>query len=168
MDHPEEQLSLEDVNLVLAKVGEVFRETPDGGRPLLQSYMLEKGTILYACADQKSVDWLVTALHGFQIREGARLKATDVKHLPKSIKMALRTKDKVATGPEELLKWIMSFNPGFHTENWRVLDSRNEPFGRRLILLVDRDSAKIIEGTGYRIFMRLSEGTKYSAIPKRK
>ena len=37
LDHPEEQLSLEDVNLVLVKVGEVFCETLDGGRPLLQS-----------------------------------------------------------------------------------------------------------------------------------
>jgi hypothetical protein len=56
--------------------------------------------------------------------------------------MALRRKDKVATGPEERLKWIKSLNPGLRTENWRVLDSRDEPFGRRLILLVDWDSAK--------------------------
>ena len=120
---------------------------------------LERGTVLYACADQRSVNWLVTGLYGFHIREGARLKAIDAKHLPKPIKMALRTKDKVATGPEELLKWIKSLNPGLHMENWRVLDSRNEPFGRRLILLVDRDSAKIIKGTGYKIFTGLSEGT---------
>jgi hypothetical protein len=51
--------------------------------------------------------------------------------------MALGTKDKVAIGPEELLKWIKSLNPGLHTENWRVLDSRDKPIGRRLILLVD-------------------------------
>ena len=69
-------------------------------------YRLERGIIFYACADQKSVDWLIAALHGFQIREGARLKAIQSKHLPKPIKMALRTKDKVTTGPEELLKWI--------------------------------------------------------------
>jgi hypothetical protein len=118
--------------------------------PLLQSYRLETGTIFYACADQRFVDWLVTALHGFQIREGARLKAIDAKHLPKPIK--------IAAGPEELLKWIKSLNPGLHTEHWRVLDSRDEPLGRRLIHLVDRDSAKIIKGTGYKIFTGLSEG----------
>jgi hypothetical protein len=134
LDHPEEQLSLEDVNFVLAKVGEVFRETLDGGRPLLRSYRLETGTIFYACADQRSVDWLVTAFHGFQIRKGVRLKATEAKHLPKPVKMALRTKDKEATGPEVLLKWIKSLNPGLHMENWRVLDSKDEPIGRRLIL----------------------------------
>jgi hypothetical protein len=70
--------------------------------------------------------------------------------------MALRTKDKVATGPEERLKWIKSLNTGLHMENWRVLDSRYEPIGRRLILLVDRDSAKIIKDTGYKIFTGLS------------
>jgi hypothetical protein len=144
--------------LVLAKVGELLRETPDGGRPLLRSYRLDEGTIFYACADQRSVDWLITAIHGFQIREGVRLKAIDAKHLPKPVKMALRTKDKVATGPEELLKWIKSLNPGLHTENWRVLDSKDEPIGRRLILLVDQDSAKIIKGTGNKIFTGLSEG----------
>jgi hypothetical protein len=117
LDHPKERLSLEDVNLVLAKVGEVFCETPDGGRSLLRSYRLEKGIIFYACANQRSVHWLIAALHGFQIREGARLKATDTKHLPKPIKMALRQKDKVATGPEELLKWIKSLNLGLHMEN---------------------------------------------------
>jgi hypothetical protein len=159
LDHPEEQLSPEDVNLVMGKVGEVFRETPDGGRPLLRSYRLGRGIIFYACADQRSVDWLVTALHGYQIREGARLKAIDAKHLPKPIKMALRTKEKVAKGPEEILEWIKSLNPGLHTENWRVLDSRDEPLGRRLILLVDQDSGKILKGTSYKIYTGLSEGT---------
>jgi hypothetical protein len=72
-------------------------------------------------------------------------------HLPKPIKMALRTKEKVAKGPEELLEWIKSLNPGVHMENWRVLDSRDEPHGRRLILLVDWDSTKIIKRTGYKI-----------------
>jgi hypothetical protein len=121
--------------------------------------MLETGTIFYACADQRSVYWLIAALHGYQIREGARLKATDAKHLPKPVKMALRTKDKVATGPEDLLKWIKSLNLGLHTENWRVLDSKDEPTGRRISLLVNRDTALIIKRTGYKIFTGLSEGT---------
>jgi hypothetical protein len=99
--------------------------------------------------------------------EGARLKAIYAKHLPKPVKMALRTKDKVATGPEELLKWIKSLNPGLHTENWRVLDSKDEPIGRGLILLVDWDTAKIIKRTSYKIFMGLSEGTfKVLSYPK--
>ena len=81
--------------------------------------------------------------------------------------MVVRMKDKVARGPEELFKCIKSLNSGLHTENWRVLDSRDEPFGRRLILLVDRDSAKIIKGTGYKIFTGLSEGTfKVLSDPK--
>ena len=55
-----------------------------------------------------------------------------------------------------------------HTENWRVLDSRDEPLGRRLILLVDWDSAKIINGTGYKIYTGLSEGTfKVLSDPER-
>jgi hypothetical protein len=112
LDHPEEKLSLEDIDLVLAKVGEVFHETPVGVRPLLPSYRLETGILFYVCAGQWSVDWLIAAPHGFQIREGVRLKASDANHLPKPVKMALRMGDEVSAGPEELLKWIKSLNPG--------------------------------------------------------
>jgi hypothetical protein len=65
--------------------------------------------------------WLIAALHGFQIREGAGLKVTDAKHLPKPVKMALKMKNKVVTGHEELLKWIKSLNLGLHTEDWTFL-----------------------------------------------
>jgi hypothetical protein len=47
---------------------------------------------------------------------GARLKATDARNLPKPVKMALRTNDKVAKGSDELLKWIKDLKPGLHTE----------------------------------------------------
>ena len=73
--------------------------------------------------------------------------------------MTLRTKDKVVAGPEELRKWIKSLNPGLHMENWRILDSKDESTGKRLILSVDRDSARTIKRTGYKIFMGLSDGT---------
>jgi hypothetical protein len=159
LDHPEEKVSLEDVDLVLAKVQAAFCEIPDGEHPLLQSSRLERGIIFYACADHKSVDWLNAALHGFQIREGARLKATDAKHLCKPVKMAVRTKDKVTTGPEEPLKETKNLNLGLHTEDWRVLDSKDEPTGRRLILLVVQDLAKVIKRTGYKIFTWSSECT---------
>jgi hypothetical protein len=88
-----------------------------------------------------------------------RLKAIDAKHPLKPVTMALRTKHKVATGPEELLKWIKSLNPGLHMENRRVLDTKEEPTGRRLNLLVDWDLAKTIKRTSYKIFTGLSEGT---------
>jgi hypothetical protein len=95
----------------------------------------------------------------FKFREGARLKASDAKHTPEPVKMALRTRDKVAAGPEELLKWIRSLNPGLCKEDWTVLDSKDEPIGRRLVLLVDWVSAKIIKITGCKTFTGLSEGT---------
>jgi hypothetical protein len=65
----------------------------------------------------QSVDRLIAALHGFKIRDVARLKATDAKHLPKPVTMALRRGDKVSKGPEELLKWIKSLNPELHMQN---------------------------------------------------
>jgi hypothetical protein len=53
---------------------------------------------------------------GFEL-EGTGLKATDHKHLPKPLKMALRTGHKLFMGHEEFLKWINSLKPQLHTEN---------------------------------------------------
>jgi hypothetical protein len=44
-------------------------------------------------------------------------------------------------------------------ENWRVLDSKYKYTGRRLILLVDQDSATAMKKTGCKTYTRLSEGT---------
>jgi hypothetical protein len=63
--------------------------------------------LFHTCADQQSVDWLIAALHGLLIREGGReggrLETNDAKHLPKPVKMALRTGVKVSSGSNELL-----------------------------------------------------------------
>jgi hypothetical protein len=67
LDHPEEKLSLQDINLVLAEVEEVFRDTPYGGRPLLRSYRLERGILFYACAVQLSVDGLLESFMVFKL-----------------------------------------------------------------------------------------------------
>jgi hypothetical protein len=57
----------------------------------------------------------------------ARLMAADAKNLPKPVKIALKTRDKVAHSQEELLKWIKHLNPGLlHTEHWRTLDKQSQ------------------------------------------
>jgi len=70
---------------------------------------------------QWSVCGLIAVLSGFHIREEVKLRAIDIKYLPKPIKMALRTRDKLSFFPEELHQWIKSLIPGHHTEKWRVL-----------------------------------------------
>jgi hypothetical protein len=44
----------------------------------------------------------------------------------------------------ELLKWIHDFNPGFHTEHWRVLDRLPELKGQRLTLIIELNSYEVI------------------------
>ena len=114
--------------------------------------------------DQWSVDWLIAVLNGFQIREEVKLRAIDVTYLSKPIKMALRTRDILSLVPEELLQWIKSLNPGFHTENWRVLDSNEDPTGRRPIVIVDQDSATVFKRPAVRVLQGCVR--HFSAIPK--
>jgi hypothetical protein len=85
-------------------------------------------------------------------------RSTDARNLPKPVKVALRS-DRIAQNQEELLKWIVDLNPGLRTENWSVLDKQSELRGKRLILFIDRDSHIIIQGTCYKIFTGLSQGT---------
>jgi len=98
----------------LAKGGEAFHDIPMGNT---LTYRLERDIILYAHSDQLSI----TAFMGFEL-EGAGLKATDLKHLPKPLKTALRTGHKLSMGHEEFLKWINSLKPQLRMENWRVLN----------------------------------------------
>jgi hypothetical protein len=85
-------------------------------------------------------------------------KELRIENLPKSIKAALRVRDKVAQTQDELLMWIQNLNPGLHTENWMVLGRQSEPKGQRLFLHIDRDSLVTIQKSGYKIFTGLSQG----------
>jgi hypothetical protein len=57
-----------------------------------------------------------------RLGSGTRLKVKDTRNLPKPVKVDIRTKDKVAKSPEELLKWIMDLKPGLNTEHQRMVD----------------------------------------------
>jgi hypothetical protein len=50
-------------------------------------------------------------------------------------------------------------NLKLNKENWRVLTAQSQPKGQWLILLVDHDSANVIEQTDYRVFTGLTELT---------
>ncbi|PNF26441.1 hypothetical protein B7P43_G16453 [Cryptotermes secundus] len=156
---PDDKFTEDDQNSILEALGEVLRRTPKGELPHLKSYRLVGGALIYTCANQQSGQWLTKAIDNQRLESGARLKATEARNLPKPVKVALHTRDKVVQNQEELLKWIADLNPGLHTENWRVLNRQSESKGQRLILFIDRDSHTIIQRTGYEIFTGLSHRT---------
>jgi hypothetical protein len=94
-----------------------------------------------------------------RLGSGARLKATYARNFTKPVRVVLRMKDEVTKSPDELLKWIKDLNPGFHTEQWRILDGQPGPKGQRLIFLTDRESHTAIKGTRHKTFTGLSQGT---------
>jgi hypothetical protein len=158
-NYPEDKLTEEELDHILEELERVLHGTPKGELPHLKSFRLEASALMYVCAHQQSGQWLTRAIDNHRLRSGARLKVTDAGSLPKPIKVALRTRDNIAKSPEELLKWVKDLNPGLHVEHWRVLVRQPEPKGQRLILLIDRDSLTAIKGTGYKIFMGLTQGT---------
>jgi hypothetical protein len=71
---------------------------------ILRSFKMEEGALIYACAKQQPGQWLIRATYIHRLGSGARLKAMDARNLPKPVQVVLRTKDKVATNSDELLK----------------------------------------------------------------
>jgi hypothetical protein len=138
--YPEDKLNEDDQTYILEELGKVLRRTPTEEPPHLKSYRLEGGTLIYRCADQQSGHWLVKAIDNHRLGTGARLKVTDATNLPKPVKVALRTRNKVSQTQDELLTWINNLNAGLDTKHWKVLDMQSEPEGQRLILHIDRDS----------------------------
>jgi hypothetical protein len=141
---------------ILEELERVFHGIAKGELPHLRSFRLEGGTLTCVYADQQSAKWLIKATDNHRLALGARLKAMDDRKLPRPVKVALRTKDNAVKSSEELLKWIKNLNPGLHTKHWRVLHRLPEPKGKRLILLTDQNSCKIIKETGYKIFTGLN------------
>jgi hypothetical protein len=160
--YPEDKLTEHDQESILEELPRVLRGTPIGELPHLEPYRLEVGalyTYIYICANQQSGQWLVRAIDNHKLRSGARLKPIYARNLPKTIKVALRTRDKVAQTQNELLIWNTNLNPGLHTENWRILDKQSDPKGQRLILHIYQDSFVAIKKTVYKMFTGLSQGT---------
>jgi hypothetical protein len=172
-NHPVDKLTKDNQDQTLDELGRVFHGTPKRELPHLRSFRLEGGALIFVCADQVSGQWLIKAIDKQRLVSEARLNATDARNLPKPVKVALGTKDKVANSPDELLKWIKDLNPGLHTEHWRILDKQPEPEGQRPILLIDWDSHTAIKGSGYKFLphflkelLRFREILKHS--PSRK
>jgi hypothetical protein len=121
------------------------------------TYIYEYIYIEYIYAPTNSMVIGSSELFTNRLESGARLKATDSRSLPMPVKVALRTRDKIAQTQDELQKWIKILNSGLDTEHWRILDKQSEPNSRRLLLLIDLDSLTAIKRTGYKIFTGLSQ-----------
>jgi hypothetical protein len=133
----------------------VLLKIPTGELPHLKSHRLESGALIFIYADQHG-QWLIKAIDNHRLGTRARLNVTDSRNLPKPIKLALWTSDKVAQTQEEPLKWIKNLIPGLNTEKRKVLGKQSEQKGQRLILHINRDSLAARKSTGYKNFTGLS------------
>jgi hypothetical protein len=155
--YPEDKLTDHNQDSILEELEWVLRRTPIGELPHLSPTDWREVHLYNICTTQQSGQWLIRATDNNGLGSGARLKATDARNLHKPVKVALRTRDKVAQTQDELLSWIKNLNPGLHTKNWRMLGGQSEPKGQRLILHINWDSLVTIQKTGYKIFTGLSK-----------
>jgi hypothetical protein len=134
-NYPEDKLTKDEQDHILAELGRVFHGTTKGELPHLTSFRLEEGTFTKVHAHKQSAQWLIKATDNHRLASGARLKTMDARKFPRPVKVALRTKDKFVKSSEDLQKWIMDLNPALNTEHRRVLHRLPEPKARGLSFL---------------------------------
>jgi hypothetical protein len=61
----------------------------------IRPYRLE-GALIYVCTAQQSGQWLIGVTDNDRLKSVAKLEATDVKNLFKSVNVAFRARDKLA------------------------------------------------------------------------
>lgn len=93
-NYPEDKLSEEKYDLILAEIMEAFKSIPRHSLLLLRFYRLKGRQLTYVCTNQQSGHWLNEAINDHRFGKGTMLMATDAKDLWRSIKMALKTWDK--------------------------------------------------------------------------
>ena len=72
-------------------------------------------------------------------------KVMETTNLPKPIKMAFKAKDINTKNPEVLFHHLELLNSGIKTTYWKLIDRQADSKGRRLILHIDQESAKILK-----------------------
>jgi hypothetical protein len=85
-NYPQDRLSKEDQELILAKTMGILNNT-QGRTPATQILQTGRGALMYVCADQWPCESLIQAINGHQP------KAMNTKDLLKLVKMALRTRN---------------------------------------------------------------------------
>ena len=90
--------------------------------PLLRTYSLQEGALIYFCDNQESCNWLSTHIIGNKLKDKFVLKVMETIILPNPIKMAFKTKDINTKNPEVLFRRLELLNPGIKTTYWKLID----------------------------------------------
>lgn len=157
--YPDDKLIESDIGHIQAAILRGLDGAQSGEPlPLLRTFSLQDGALIYYCEDQNSCLWLQKCLNGTTIRDNFVLKVMDAKELPKPVKVAFRTRDLTTSDPKVLLRRVQLLNQGLCTEHWKVVNKQTDPTGQRLILLIDQESAAKISEKGLTAYTGVDKG----------
>lgn len=108
------------------------------------------GALHVNCKGRGASTWLSATIGGMTIG-GLSLKVVDAKDLPKPVKMAWKTRIVGVQDVKLMLRVLQRFNPGIHTEHWKVVDTVMSEASTRRIILMDRESADVIKASNYQL-----------------
>lgn len=157
--YPELRLVKPQIKGILKELLRKVDAIPDGGLlPLLRTYTLTDGALIYYCENEATCKWLGENLDGFKLKEDLLIKVVEAKELRKPVKVAFRTQDNMTEDSQAVLRRLKRFNPGLSTERWKVLNRQADSVGQRLIMLVDQESAEAIKKANFEAYTGLDRG----------
>ncbi|XP_075980539.1 uncharacterized protein LOC142979494 [Anticarsia gemmatalis] len=121
-----------------------------GPPPLVNMGNIVSGALFFTCADETSAKWL-KELTGSKVGEDKTIRVVAAKDLPKPVKMAWKSRAASEKDNRRVLMLVEKMNPGLKTQEWRVIDTQNDEFTVRRIVMMDKDSAEFIKARDYRL-----------------
>lgn len=160
-------MSSEQADLVKTALTDAFDDVAEGQQPpRFSGVNLRGGFLLASCADQATKDWLVRVVEKCVPWEGAKLSTCDAKDVPKPVRTLVWIPGP-AQEPEKTLKCLRMQNPGLQTNTWTVVDTKPDPKGQQLVLLMDEASWKRIEDLQCKPYLNLTR-VLFKALGRKK
>lgn len=152
-NHPVEQLSEVEANLVL---GEIVRATflePAGQGPQFTNGYTSNGVVHLTCSNSQSKGWLEEKVGELRPWDGATLRTGPAKLLLEGqvkVGVWIPTDFLDRSDARKLIPLFEVQNPGLSTKEWRLLNSRADEKGMELVLTVDKDSLEWLKGQNFK------------------
>jgi hypothetical protein len=154
--YSEDKLVEEDIKDIKTEIlQKVDGAKPGKPLPLLRTYSLQEGALIYFCDNQESCNWLSTHINGTKLRNKFVLKVMETTNLANPIK----TKDINTKNPEVIFRRLELLNPGIKMTYWKLIDRQGDAKGQRLILLIDLESANILKRMNLTVYTGVDKGS---------
>ncbi|KAF6216644.1 hypothetical protein GE061_000990 [Apolygus lucorum] len=162
-NHPAEQLSDVEANLVYGSIVRAAMDSPAGQGPQFCSGHTSNGVVYITCSNGRSKGWLEEQVAELKPWDGASLRTGPAKDLADLVRVKvgvwIPTEFLDRSDARKLIPLFEAQNPGLSTREWKLLSTKADPKGLSLVLNIDTDSLGWLRGQQFRAFFHVQRVT---------